>query len=260
MQIPVSGTTIHCEFLGEGPRTAVVLHGWGTSMEVMRPITQHLASRGWRVLSLDFPGFGQSPPPPKAWGVPEYADATAQLLERLDVRRPLLLGHSFGGRVIIYLTGALSFSAFRLVLVGAAGIKPPPGKASRKTRLFKAGKALLSLLPASLREPALERLRNHFGSEDYRAAKGVMRECLVKSINLDLAPFLPGIDTEALLIWGDADTATPLWQGQRMEQLLPNAGLAVIPGAGHYTFFDNPARFYAILDSYLSTLPREDPS
>ena len=130
----------------------------------------------------------------------------------------------------------------------------------RKTRLFKAGKALLSLLPASLREPALERLRNHFGSEDYRAAKGVMRECLVKSINLDLAPLLPGIDTEALLIWGDADTATPLWQGQRMEQLLPNAGLAVIPGAGHYTFFDNPARFYAILDSYLSTLPREDPS
>ena len=129
MQIPVSGTTIHCEFLGEGPRTAVVLHGWGTSMEVMRPITQHLASRGWRVLSLDFPGFGQSPPPPKAWGVPEYAAATAELLERLDVRRPLLLGHSFGGRVIIYLTGALSFSAFRLVLVGAAGIKPPPGKA-----------------------------------------------------------------------------------------------------------------------------------
>ena len=212
------------------------------------------------MLSLDFPGFGQSPPPPEAWGVPEYAAATAELLERLDVRRPLLLGHSFGGRVIIYLMGALSFSAFRLVLVGAAGIKPPPGKASRKTRLFKAGKALLSLLPASLREPALERLRNHFGSEDYRAAKGVMRECLVKSINLDLAPLLPGIDTEALLIWGDADTATPLWQGQRMEQLLPNAGLAVIPGAGHYTFFDNPARFYAILDSYLSTLPREDPS
>ena len=125
----------------------MVLHGWGTSMEVMRPITQHLASRGWRVLSLDFPGFGQSPPPPKAWGVPEYADATAQLLERLDVRRPLLLGHSFGGRVIIYLTGALSFSAFRLVLVGAAGIKPPPGKASRKTRLFQGGKG--PALPAA---------------------------------------------------------------------------------------------------------------
>ena len=43
-----------------------------------------------------------------------------------------------------------------------------------------------------------------------------------------------------------------------MEQLLPNAGLAVIEGAGHYTFFDNPARFYAILDSYLQTLARED--
>ena len=258
MQIPVSGTTIHCEFTGEGARTAVVLHGWGTSMEVMRPITQHLASRGYRVLSLDFPGFGQSPPPPAAWGVPEYAAATAALLDELAVERPLLLGHSFGGRVILYLTGALSYPAHRLILVGAAGIKPPPGQATRRTRLVKAGQAARSVVPACLRAPALERLRNHFGSEDYRAAKGVMRECLVKTISLDLAPLLPAIKTEALLIWGDADTATPLWQGRRMEQLLPNAGLAVIEGAGHYTFFDNPARFYAILDSYLQTLARED--
>ncbi len=146
-----------------------------------------------------------------------------------------------------------SISCFRL---GRGPQGRRGGPSDRRSRLLSAG----PLLPASLREPALERLRNHFGSEDYRAAKGVMRECLVKSINLDLAPLLPGIDTEALLIWGDADTATPLWQGQRMEQLLPTAGLAVIPGAGHYTFFDNPARFYAILDSYLSTLPREDPS
>ncbi|MBQ6000971.1 MAG: alpha/beta hydrolase [Clostridia bacterium] len=257
MLVPVYGTSVHCEWFGEGSQTVVVLHGWGTSITVMQSVIDHLAARGLRVLALDFPGFGASPPPPFAWGVPEYAKATAELLEQLQVKSPILLGHSFGGRVILYLTGALGFCAHRLILVDAAGIKPPPGKASRKTRLFKMGKATLSVFPKSIREPLLERLREHFGSADYRAAQGVMRDVLVKTLSLDLAPLLPDIPTEALLIWGSADTATPLWQGQRMEQLLPNAGLAVIEGAGHYTFFDNPLRFYAILDSYLSTLARE---
>ena len=246
---------IHYQFYGPdaAAHTVVVLHGWGTSLAVMQPISEHLAARGLRVLALDFPGFGQSPPPPVGWGVPEYAAATAALLQSLGIETPVLLGHSFGGRVILYLTGALGFEAERLILVGAAGIKPPPGKASRKTRLFKMGKALLCLLPKAKREPALERLREKFGSADYRAAKGVMRECLVKTLALDLSPLLPEIPTEALLIWGDRDDATPLWQGRKMEQLLPNAGLALIEGAGHYTFFDNPPRFYAILDSYLGS-------
>ena len=168
MLVPVYGTSVHCEWFGEGSQTVVVLHGWGTSITVMQSVIDHLAARGLRVLALDFPGFGASPPPPFAWGVPEYAKATAELLEQLQVKSPILLGHSFGGRVILYLTGALGFCAHRLILVDAAGIKPPPGKASRKTRLFKMGKATLSVFPKSIREPLLERLREHFGSADYR--------------------------------------------------------------------------------------------
>ena len=77
---------------------------------------------------------------------------------------------------------------------------------------------------------------------------------VMATVNLDLAPLLPGITAETLLIWGDQDSATPLWQAQQMARLLPNAGLAVIPGAGHYSFFDNPPLFYAILDSYTRSL------
>ncbi|NLT57857.1 MAG: alpha/beta hydrolase [Clostridiales bacterium] len=254
MELSVHGATVHCELSGAGTATVVVLHGWGASIEVMRPIVDHLAA-SFRVLAVDFPGFGQSPPPPEAWGVPQYADMTAALLGQLDIRRPILLGHSFGGRVILYLVGQLGYEADRLILVGSAGIKPPAsGKVSARTRLFKLGKAAVSPLPARLREPLLERLRGRFGSADYRAAQGVMREVLVKTVNLDLAPLLPGITAETLLIWGDQDSATPLWQAQQMARLLPNAGLAVIPGAGHYSFFDNPPLFYAILDSYTRSL------
>ena len=238
------------------PHTVVVLHGWGTSVAVMRPVIEHLKQH-FRVVAVDFPGFGESPPPPAAWGVPEYADMTGELLRHLGIESPVLLGHSFGGRVLLHLMARPESDADRLILVDAAGIKSPPGRATLKTYLFKTGRALLSVLPKKWGAPLLERLRNHFGSTDYRAARGVMREVLVKTVNLDLAPLLPHIRQEALLIWGSEDTATPLWQGRQMSEQLPNAGLAVIPGAGHFSFLDRPAVFYAILDSYLKPLRKE---
>lgn len=257
MQITIANTTIH--YIDEtdlppaaagSPATVVVLHGWGASVAVMRPVINHL-KRHLRVVALDFPGFGESPPPPAAWGVPEYADLLEAFLQELHIERPVLLGHSFGGRVVIHLAARPTCDADRLILVDAAGIKSPPGKPTVQTRLYRAGRAALSILPKGVGEPLLERMRRSFGSEDYRNARGVMREVLVKTVNLDLAPLLPDIRRETLLIWGSEDTATPLWQGQQMSEQIPNAGLAVIPGAGHFSFLDRPKVFNSILDSYL---------
>ena len=78
-----------------------------------------------------------------------------------------------------------------------------------------------------------------------------MRQTLVKVVNEDLTHLLPGVHAETLLIWGDRDTATPLSDGQKMESLMPNAGLAVIREAGHFAFLDQPVIFSKILSSYL---------
>ena len=250
--IVAEGAPIRVVRQGAGSPTFVLLHGWGSSADVMRPIADHLAESR-QTLAIDFPGFGKSPPPPSAWGVPDYAAATIALLEQLGVVRPVLLGHSFGARVAICMTGALKYDAHRLILVGAAGIRQREAS-NFKTALFKGGKLPLYLLPKRMRDALLDRLKERFGSADYRAARGVMREVLVQTVNLDLSDLLPHIRQETLLIWGDRDTQTPLWQGREMERLLPHAGLALIEDAGHYSFLDRPAVFYAILDSYLRTL------
>ncbi len=78
-----------------------------------------------------------------------------------------------------------------------------------------------------------------------------MRKSLVMCVNEDLVPYMPSVTMPALLIWGDKDTATPLSDGQTMEKLMPEAGLAVINGAGHYTFLDNPYLYNRILGSFL---------
>lgn len=251
MRCEVAGTGVHYTRSGAG-RPIVLLHGWGCSTEVMRPIADHLQGR-FEVISLDFPGFGASDDPPQAWGVPEYAQCTVAVLGQLGVERPILLGHSFGGRVLLHMAGALAYDADRLILVDAAGVRAePPAKKSMRQRFYAAGKAFTRVLPSALGEPMLERLKQRFGSADYRAARGVMRDVLVKTVNYDLTPLLPQVRQEALLIWGERDTATPLWQARRMEQALQHAGLAVIGGAGHYCFLDQPALFCSILDSYLA--------
>ena len=98
---------------------------------------------------------------------------------------------------------------------------------------------------------ALNKLQKKFGSADYSAASPVMRASLVKVVNEDLAPYMPKVNMPALLVWGDKDTATPLSDGQQMEKLMPEAGLAVIKGAGHYSFLDNPVLYQRILGSFL---------
>ena len=103
---------------------------------------------------------------------------------------------------------------------------------------------------AKLFPTALEKLRVKFGSADYAAASPMMRQCLVKAVNEDLTHLLPGIKAPTLLVWGDRDTATPLRDGQQMEKAIPGAGLAVIPGTGHFSFVENPYLFGRIMASY----------
>jgi len=74
---------------------------------------------------------------------------------------------------------------------------------------------------------------------------------LVKIVNEDLTELLPLVKQEVLLIWGENDDSTPLADGKLMEKLMPDAGLAVMPNAGHYAFLEQPALFCKILDSYL---------
>jgi len=96
----------------------------------------------------------------------------------------------------------------------------------------------------------LEKLRVTFGSADYAAASPMMRQCLVRVVNEDLSHLLPTITPPTLLVWGENDTATPLADGQRMEKEIPNAGLAVIRGAGHFSFVEQPVIFRNIMASF----------
>jgi pimeloyl-ACP methyl ester carboxylesterase len=92
--------------------------------------------------------------------------------------------------------------------------------------------------------------RSRQGSADYRNATPIMRQCLVKAVNEDLTELLPKIKQDTLLIWGDKDTATPIEDARLMEEKIPSSGLAVLKGAGHFSFLEQPNIFRNIMRSY----------
>lgn len=237
-----------------GAPAVVLMHGWGCTGSTVESIRRVAVDAGRRVLTVDFPGFGDSPEPPGVWGVEEYTALVEALLEQEGLRAPVLIGHSFGGRVAILLASRRKVQG--VVLVDAAGIKPRRSlRYYYKVYTFKAAKLGLRLLlgPKGARE-RIDAMRRSRGSADYAQASPRMQAILSKVVNEDLTSRLRLILSPTLLIWGEDDTATPLRDARTMEHLIPDAGLVSFPGCGHYSFLDNPAAFASVLQSFLNAL------
>ncbi len=231
----------------------VLMHGWGCDRSIWNGLRTHLEGAGHSVTAVDFPGFGATPEPAEPWGMEDYAQWFERFLNERGIVQPILVGHSFGGRVAIVHASRNPVS--KVVLVDAAGVKPRrPVSYYLKVWSFKALKRLAPLLLGRKKADALiERRRAAAGSADYNAASPVMRGTLTRVVNEDLRRHMPSIKAPTLLIWGENDTATPVADARKMERLIPDAGLVVFDGASHYSFLDRPAQFAAVLDSFLAS-------
>lgn len=231
----------------------VLLHGWGASIQSIWPVYQYLAPT-YAVYALDFPGFGASDPPPVAWGVGDYLALLLDWLDALQVSRATFLGHSFGGRVAIMLAARHPERVKRLILVDSAGIRPK--RAARyytRTYFYKIAKRVIALPGIRRWQPQLrKRLLKFLGAEDYgNATPGPMQGTFIRVVNEDLRPLLQQIKAPALLIWGSEDQDTPVGDGKIMEQEIPDAGLVVFQGAGHFSYLDRFPQFCAVISSFL---------
>ena len=236
----------------------LLLHGWGSSAQLMRPIADALADR-YRVYNLDLPGHGLSPPPPEPWGVSEHAALIARLLDERIGTPTTLIGHSNGGRIALFMASEPNPSPWlkRMVLVSPSGITPRrTWKYHARRTLARTLKAPFEVLPGTLKNVGLDWLRHSLlwrtlGSSDYRALKGVMRETFVKTVTCHLDDRVHRIAVPVLLFWGDQDDAISLDQMRVLEQAIDDAGLVVLSDAGHYGYLDDPATFVAATRYFL---------
>ncbi len=244
------GVRVKYDESGQGP-AMILMHGWGCKGSTVQSIA-NIAAEQHRVYNLDLPGFGDSSEPPTVWGVEDYVAMLEDFVAKVGIEDPIILGHSFGGRVgILY---SSRHKVDKLVLVDAAGVKPRRSlRYYLKVYTFKAGKMLTRIaLGRKKAAERIERMRQKKGSADYAAASPMMRSILTKVVNEDLKAVMPSIQAPTLLIWGENDTATPLRDAKIMERLIPDAGLVSFPGCGHYSFLDNPYQFAAVLRCFIN--------
>jgi len=255
-EITLSRGTIRYRELGEGP-VLLFLHGWGVDAATFTGLMQRLGSLR-RCIALDLPGFGGSFTPDQAWTVPDYAKLVREFAEKMGITDCDVLAHSFGGRITLELLAEdPTMQRFhKVLLTGGAGMKP-----RRSLRFYlrkyaaKTLKAPFALLPEPLRSKGLHWLRTtsawkSLGSSDYQKLDGAMRQTFVNTVNYYQEAMLAKIPHDILLLWGVDDTATPLYQAERMEKGLRSAALVKLEKAGHYAFLDQPGAFGAIAEAY----------
>ena len=204
------------------------------------------------MINVDFAGFGQSEEPTEVWGVEEYTRSVEALAKEEGIENPILVGHSFGGRVSIVF--ASRNNTRKIILTDAAGVKPKRSLTYyRKIYTYKLLKRLAPIFLGKERaQQLIEKRRAKAGSSDYNNASPRMRAILSKVVNEDLCHLMPKISAPTLLFWGENDTATPLSDAKRMEKLIPDAGLVTVAGAGHYAFLENTPLFLRVVESFLS--------
>lgn len=244
-----NGIELSYSIEGEGD-AVVLLHGWGCDKSIWKSSIEVLSSN-FCVVAVDFAGFGSSQEPDSVWGVEEYTSSVEALLRELGILSPILVGHSFGGRVsILY---ASRNDVKRVVLTDAAGVKPRRSFTYyRKVYTYKLLKRALPLLIGDKKaQMLLDQRRSKSGSSDYNRATPMMRAILSKCVNEDLCGVMPKIKAPTLLFWGDKDTATPITDAYKMERLIPDAGIVVAEGAGHFAFLEQAELWCGALKSFL---------
>ena len=232
---------IHYQDFGDKSKdTIVFLHGWGQNIQMMEPIAKPLEKTN-RIIIIDLPGFGESEEPKYVWTLEEFAEMVHALLEKLNVKNPYLVGHSFGGKISILYTS--KYDVNRLVLLSSP-YKVKIKKVSTKVKILKALKKVPGL--GALAEVA----KKHMGSTDYKNASPMMRDILVKHVNTDLTDIVKTIKVPTFIIWGDNDTAVDVEDAYELEELLQDAGLVVYEGCTHYAYLERAGQTINILKEF----------
>ena len=250
MIVTVNNITVAYEQLGSGP-DLIVLHGWGYDHTLLLPFAQQLGTFA-RVTLIDLPGHGGTQEPPVPYDAFDFADTVAGVMDALGIQKAAMLGHSNGGRTILAMTRDHADRMSRLILCDAAGLKPKRTFTYyRKVYTYKIGKAFLKLPFFS--EETRQRYSSGKGSEDYKNLSPVMKQTFIRLVNKDLSELLASIRVPVLLIWGDQDQDTPLYMAHKLEKEIPDCGLVLYEGAGHYAFVERMAQTAAVVRSFLSS-------
>lgn len=232
--------TIYYEKYGDHKKSIVILPGWGDNRKTFSYMIDFLKNF-FTIYILDYPGFGNSPFPNKDLTIYDYSELIYQWIQEIASEDVILIGHSFGGRIITTLLGYYHYSFQNIILMNSAGIKPRKTLTNKiRTFTYKFLKRIKCFVPKKFRNSYQNYLFSKFASKDYKNLDSKMMQTFKNVVNEDLKPYLKYIKAKTLLIWGNLDDATPIQDANTMHKLISNSELVVIDGTNHFTYLQRP--------------------
>ena len=232
--------SIYYEKYGNNKKNILILPGWGNTRTTFTNIINFFKDN-YTIYIIDYPGFGNSPIPEKELTIYDYTNLVRDFLDEMQIKNPIIIAHSFGGRIATLLTGYYKEKIDKIIMIDAASIKPRKSiKAFIKQTTYKVLKKLTYLLPKLKQEYYRQKLLKIFGSTDYQNLPNNMHKTFKNIVNENLIYYLKNIESEVLLLWGKLDKDTPLKDGYKMNNLIKNSALIIFPKGNHFSYLQYP--------------------
>jgi pimeloyl-ACP methyl ester carboxylesterase len=246
-KVDVGGCALHVLRGGTGSPALVLHHSSGPLGWL--PFHERLGS-SYAVAAADLPGYGQSERPEWAREPRDLAIVLGQMLDQAGLDDVTLVGFGLGGFVAAEMATMAQRRLKRLVLVGAAGIKPREGDIADQMMSSFANYARNGFRDAAsfgdhLGEPPSQELRDLWTHSREMTARITWKPYM---FNLRLPHALAGVRTPALIVWGRHDKIVPLDCGHQYAAALPNSRLEVVEDAGHFVELEQPEQLATLIE------------
>ena len=243
--------SIYYEKYGNHDKTIIILPGWGETRKTFDNIISFF-KENYTIYIFDYPGFGNSIFPNIDLSIYDYADIIRNFMNDNNIINPIIIAHSFGGRIATILTGYYKEKIDKLIMIDTAGIKHKKSITHwLKEKTYKILKKLKLVVPKKKRDRYLGFLTNIFGSSDYKSLNNCMKKTFQNIINEDLKYYLKDIESETLLIWGQLDNSTPLKDGKLMNNKIKNSALIIFPEGNHFVYMQYPLLINNIISKFI---------
>lgn len=233
------------EYLGD-KKEIIFLHGWGNSVNTFKEQIDYFKDK-YHLYLIDMPGFGKSNEQIVPYNLDDYVKVLDTFIKEKEIQDPILIGHSFGGRIIIkYLN---NHTVSKIILIASAGIKKKENlKSKLKKMKYKIKKKWYQITKNYVEYNYLIKSN---GSYDYQNASTILKQTMVKVINEDLTKYLKNIKAKTLLIWGKKDTETKIEQAYKFKNLIKNSSLTIFDNAGHFVHQEEKENVNSIIERFI---------
>ena len=258
MRFIINDFDIYYEKYGDGKSTILILPGWGDTRGTFNYIINYFRE-DFTIYILDYPGFGESKFPNRDLSLSDYTRLIKDFIAYNNIKNPIIIAHSFGGRIAIDLASSFELDIKKIILIDSAGIKPKlKFRNILKRYVYKFLKRIGLLFSGNIKKKYINFLIKVFGSSDFKNLSSNMRNTFIKIVNYDLSSKLEDILVPTLIIWGNKDLDTPISDGCLMHKRIKDSGLVIIDNAGHFSYLDYPVYINSIIFEFIKEDIKKD--